>query len=172
MIVVWILLGLIAAVLVLAAVLPSRFTITKTITIARSPADVYRKVSDLNQYREWNPWQKMEPTSQQTVTGEPSTVGHRYAWNGKKIGIGSLTLRSGVPGQAVDFDLQFIKPWKSSADDTWRLEPEAGGTRVIWSNTGALPYPMGRLFGPLISKGLNKQFEQGLSNLKALCEQD
>lgn len=170
MIVVWILLGIIVAALALAAVLPSRFSITKTVEIARPPAEVYRKISDLNVYREWNPWQQMEPTSQQTVTGEPGTVGHRYAWNGKKIGIGSLTLRRGVPAEAVEFDLQFIKPWKSSADDTWRFEPVAGGTRVTWSNNGALPYPMGRLFGPLISKGLNKQFEQGLGNLKALCE--
>jgi len=170
MTVVWILLGIIATLLVLAAVLPARFDVTKTILIDRAPAEVFRNISDLNKYRQWNPWQKTEPSSQPMVSGEPGTVGHRYAWNGKKIGIGSLTVRKLQPNDAVEFDLQFIKPFSSNADDLWKLQSEGTATRVTWSNSMPLPYPMGRLFGPLLSKGLNKQFEEGLVNLKALVE--
>lgn len=170
MIVVWILLGVIVALLALAAVLPSRFEVTKSIVIDRPPPEVYRNVSDLNKYRQWNPWQKSEPGSHQVVTGEPGTVGHRYEWNGKKIGIGSLTVRKVQPIDAVELDLKFIKPFATDADDTWKLTPEGSGTRVEWSNSMPLPYPMGRLFGPLLSKSLNKQFEEGLVSLKALVE--
>lgn len=171
MIVLWIVLGLVAAVLLTAALLPARYAITRSTTIARPPGVVFDAIANLNRYREWNPWQKSEPESRQTVTGEPGAIGHAYAWDGKKIGAGSLTLRKTVPGQAIEFDLRFIRPWKSSADDTWRFEPEGeNGTRVTWSNTGGLPYPMGRLFGPILSKTLGKQFEEGLASLKQLVE--
>jgi hypothetical protein len=41
---------------------------------------------------------------------------------------------------------------------------------VTWQNSGQLPWPMARLMGPMINKGLNKQFGIGLDNLKKLCE--
>jgi len=170
MIVVYVLLGLIGTVLLIAALLPSSYAVSKSIHIARAPLEVHGKIADLRYYKEWNPWQKTDPGAVSTITGTPDTIGHRYGWNGKKVGEGSLTLRKRDPGQAIEFDLEFIRPFKSRADDLWTFVPEAGGTRVTWSNNGPLPYPMARLFGPMLTKQLNKQFEAGLVDLKALCE--
>lgn len=170
MIVVYILLGLVGALLLVAAVLPSSYAVSKSIVIARTPLEVHGKVADLNHYKDWNPWQKTDPSASSTITGQPDTVGHRYGWNGKKVGEGSLTLRKSDPGRALEFDLEFIRPFKSRANDLWAFEPATDGTRVTWSNNGPLPYPMARLFGPILKGQLEKQFEAGLSDLKALCE--
>jgi hypothetical protein len=71
----------------------------------------------------------------------------------------------------IHFDLEFFKPWKSKAKDNWHFESVGSNeTKVIWQNSGQLPWPMARLMGPMISKGLNKQFVEGLNNLKKLCE--
>ncbi|MCC6621527.1 MAG: SRPBCC family protein [Deltaproteobacteria bacterium] len=173
MIVLYILLGLVATVLIVAALMPSRYAVSKSTVIQRPPLDVYGKIADLRHYKEWNPWQKTDPGATFEITGPPDTVGHRYRWSGKKVGEGSLTVRTRDPGRSVEFDLQFIKPWATMADDRWRFEPDGpdgASTRVTWSNGGPLPYPMARLIGPMLSKTLNAQFEAGLRDLKALCE--
>ena len=48
---------------------------------------------------------------------------------------------------------------------------KSGETKVIWQNSGELPWPMARIMGPLINKNLNHQFEKGLSNLKKMVEE-
>lgn len=166
----YIILGLILLPLLIALFMPSGYKVEKSILINAPIESVYKKIADLNYYREWNPWQKSEPDSTSSISGEPDTTGHRYSWEGKKIGIGSLTLVNRSPYDSVHFDLQFIKPFKSQADDSWNFREEAGGTRVVWRNQGQLPYPVGRLISPSLTKTLNRQFEEGLNNLKSLSE--
>jgi ribosome-associated toxin RatA of RatAB toxin-antitoxin module len=171
MTVLYIILGFIALILLIAAMMPAVYSIEKTITVNSSPQTAYDKVANFNHYKDWNPWQKMEPTSKQTVTGNPGTIGHKYEWEGKKIGTGSLTVKDLKAPNSINIDLQFLKPWKAEAYDNWKFE-DAGNnqTKITWSNGGPLAYPMARLMGPMINKNLNTQFEEGLRNLKTLCE--
>ncbi|NCU04298.1 MAG: SRPBCC family protein [Chitinophagaceae bacterium] len=171
LVILYVVLGLIALALLIAAVLPGKYLVEKTIVIKRPAAEVYNKVADLNYYKAWNPWAKMEPDAQTAITGSPMHVGHKYYWNGKKVGEGSLTVRSATPGKAINFDLVFLKPFKSAADDAWDFTDTADGTKVVWRNRGTFPFPVARLMGPSITKQLNGQFEEGLRNLKEMCEQ-
>ncbi len=160
----------IAALLIIAALLPGRYNIERTIIIQQPAELVMSKVSDLNYYSQWNPWQQSDPTAQKTITGTPATKGHRYAWEGKKTGVGHLTLQS-IDNRHIHFDLEFIKPFQSKANDNWLFEPwGAGETKVTWQNSGKFSWPVPRLMGPVILKGLGRQFEQGLVNLKKMCE--
>jgi hypothetical protein len=156
---------------IIAALMPAKYVIEKEIVIHQPPSVVFERIADFNYYRQWNPWQKSEPTAKYSRTGSPGTIGHRYEWEGKKIGSGSLTIKSLNPYNNIELDLEFIKPWKSKAFDNWKFEDlKNGSTKVIWHNSGPLPYPVARLMGPIISKNLNHQFEQGLSSLKEMCE--
>jgi len=170
MIALYILAGLFLAIFLIAAIMPGRYKVEKSITINKPASEVFPKVANLNHYRDWNPWQKTEPDSKSTITGTPGTVGHKFEWEGKKIGAGSLTIKSVQPHTSLLLDLEFIKPWKSTADDAWTFEENGGQTKVTWKNQGPLTYPAARLMGPMINKNLNQQFEQGLKNLKEVCE--
>lgn len=170
MMILYILLAVIALILLVAAVLPGKYLVEKSITINRPPAEVFNKIANLNHYKEWNPWQKEDPGAQSTITGDPMHVGHKYHWSGKKVGEGSLTIRSTVPSKAINFDLQFVKPFKSEAIDAWDFTETTGGTKTVWRNSGELPFPVARLMGPYLNKQLNRQFEAGLQNLKEMCE--
>ncbi len=151
--------------------MPGKYTIEKSIVINASPDRVYNNVADLNNYRDWNPWQKMEPGAKANISGTPKTPGHKFEWEGKKIGQGSLTIKALNPPYKADIELEFIKPWKSIASDNWTFEDlNNGSTKVTWHNHGPLAYPMARLMGPVINKNLSHQFEQGLKNLKEMCE--
>lgn len=170
MIVLYILLGLIVIILLAAFLMPKSYNVEKTIVIGQPAASVMGKISDLNYYSQWNPWQQTDPTATSTVTGNPGVPGHSYAWSGKKIGMGSLTLKS-LDDKHIHFDLQFLKPWKAKANDNWLFEPWGDGeTKVTWQNSGDLAWPIARLIGPMLNKSLNQQFEKGLQNLKKMCE--
>lgn len=171
MIIVYVILGLIGLVLLVAAMMPKNYNVEKTAIIKKSVPDVMNKVGDLNSYSQWNPWQQMEPTAKSNITGTPKTPGHKYEWEGRKVGVGSLTLAS-LDNKHIHFILEFLKPWKAKAKDNWLFEPwgDGGETKVTWQNSGELPWPMARLMSPMINKNLNHQFEVGLGNLKKLCE--
>lgn len=170
MIVFYIIAAVLAGLLLSAVWMPKTFNIEKTIVINQSLPLVMDHIADLNHYSMWNPWQQTDPSTQMKITGTPKTIGHRYEWTGKKVGTGSLTLID-IDEKHIHFDLQFLKPWKSSAKDNWLLEPWGdNGTKITWQNSGGLPWPVARLVGPMLTRSLNKQFETGLKNLKALCE--
>src|SRR5690606_10814008 len=142
----------------------------KTVIISKPLPEVRERIIDLENYSKWNPWQQMDPAAQKRITGRAGAPGHKYEWNGKKVGNGSLTLRE-TDERNANFDLQFIKPMKSTASDNWHFEPiSQNETIVTWNNNGELPYPSARLIGPLLKKNLDKQFNEGLSNLKKMCE--
>lgn len=171
MIVLYILAAFLAILILLAFLLPGKYNVQKSIIINSSIPKCFDMVADLNNYRDWNPWSKMEPEAKKTISGTPKTVGHRYAWEGKKIGIGSLTVKKIDPDKAIELDLEFVKPFKSLADDNWVFEQLTNNqVKITWSNSGALPAGMARLMGPMITKNLNKQFEQGLNSIKEICE--
>ncbi len=170
MIIIYILLALIVLLLLTAFMMPKSYNVEKTMIIKKSSENVKSRVGDLNQYAIWNPWQQSEPTSTKTITGTPNTPGHKYAWQGKKIGVGSLTINS-LDNKHIHFDLEFLKPWKAKAKDNWLFEQWGDGeTKITWQNSGELPWPMARLMGPMITKNLNHQFGIGLENLKKMCE--
>lgn len=161
---------LIIGVLVAAALMPKVYNIEKTIVINKPVREVMNRIGNLNEYALWNPWQQTDPKAQKTITGEPNTPGHKYAWEGKKVGMGSLTLRD-IDEKHIHFDLEFLKPWKAKAKDNWLFEHWGNSeTKVTWQNSGDLPWPMARLMGPMLNKNLNHQFGIGLNNLKQLCE--
>ena len=172
MIIIYIILSLIIGLLISAALFPKNYNIEKSAIIKKPVADVMDKVGNLNFYSLWNPWQQSDPTTKSTVTGTPHSPGHKYAWEGKKTGVGSLTINS-LDEKHIHFLLEFFKPWKSKAKDNWLFEPwgDGGETKVTWQNSGDLPFPVARLMGPVINKNINHQFEAGLSNLKKMCEE-
>ena len=168
---VFIFIGLVLAVLLVSAFMPSRYYVEKIAIINRSVSEVRDKVGDLNYYASWNPWQQADPSATKTVEGTPKTSGHKYSWQGKKVGTGSLTITA-IDNKHIHFDLEFLKPWKSHAKDNWLFEEwGTDGTKVTWQNSGELPWPMARLMGPIINKNLNHQFQKGLNNLKKMVEE-
>jgi Polyketide cyclase / dehydrase and lipid transport len=171
MLVVYIILGCILGILLLAYLMPSKYMVEKSTIIKKSVVEVMEKVGDLNFYSQWNPWQQMDPTAKSNITGTPKTVGHKYEWEGKKVGVGSLTINS-IDEKHIHFNLEFIKPFSSKAKDNWLFEEWGDGSeaKITWQNSGELPWPMARLMGPYLNKQLNQQFEAGLRNLKKMCE--
>ncbi len=116
------------------------FKVDQSTIIEKDVSEVYSSIADFKQWPVWSPWLCQEPACDYSVDGEPGTVGHKQNWNGTFIGSGSMQLASATENESLDYQLNFIKPWKSKAQVGFKLSPEGNGTRVTWWMDGNLPF--------------------------------
>jgi hypothetical protein len=161
----------IAAVLVVAALKPSNFRIERAATFERhAPADIYPLLADFQHWREWSPWESLDPGMKRTYSGADQGVGAVYAWDGnRKVGSGRMEIVEARPGELVRLKLDFLAPMKARNMTDFILARQGNGTRVTWSMYGPSPY-MSRLFGTFVSidKLVGQDFQRGLVNLQAV----
>lgn len=158
--------------LIVAALRPSAFRISRSATVDASPAQAFDKVNDLHEFQTWNPWAKIDPKATETYEGSASGVGAIYRWSGNShVGAGSMTITEVQPNRLVRMKLEFLKPFKGTNDVEFTFEPEGNQTRVSWTMSGRYVFPA-KLFGLFcnMEKMIGGQFEKGLATLKSLLE--
>lgn len=174
-----IVLGLILVVVVLIGVLlalasrqPDSFKLERTAKINASPEKVFAVLNDFHSWKDWSPWEKLDPDMRKTFSGSESGVGALYAWEGNKdVGQGSMEITESVPDSRIALDLKFIKPFKAENVTEFTLAPDGEGTRVTWAMSGKM-IMVSKIMSLFVSmdKMVGKDFEKGLANLKALLE--
>lgn len=149
----------------------SEFTVSRSTTIAASPASVHALVDDFHAWRSWSPWEGLDPTLARSYTGPDAGVGAHYAWTGnRKAGAGSMEITASS-AENIAITLAFLKPWKATNAVTFGFEPDGDGTRVTWTMSGQHA-GLGKLFALFMSmdKLVGKDFEKGLASLKDQAE--
>jgi hypothetical protein len=173
-----ILLGIAAAVSVAVIVVlglalsqPDKFKLERSIAISADPAKIYGNLDDFKRWEAWSPWEKLEPSMNKTYTGPPSGVGSSYAWEGKEVGSGRMTVTDSRPGQQLTIRLEFLKPFEATNTTVFELTPKGSGTEVRWIMTGENNM-FGKVMGVFadMDSMVGKDFESGLSALKRVSE--
>ncbi len=160
---------LIAVLIVIIALRPSDFRVTRSATVAAPPADVFAQVNDLRKWEAWSPWAKIDPAMKQTYEGPPAGVGAVSTWSGNcKVGEGRNTIVESRPNEAILCKLEFFKPFKATNAAEFTFKPEGGQTLVTWSMSGKNNF-MVKAFGMFMNcdKMIGSQFEQGLAQLNS-----
>jgi uncharacterized protein YndB with AHSA1/START domain len=164
--------SLVAVFLIVAATRPDTFRYERRATIAASPAAVFGFINDPRRFQDWSPWAKLDPQCKIVFTGPASGVGSAFAWEGNnKVGAGSMTCLTSRPAELLEFRLEFLRPMKATNTARFALQPDGGGTTVVWSMDGKNNL-VGKVFGLLVDcdKMIGKDFEKGLASLKTLAE--
>ncbi|TZF80816.1 SRPBCC family protein [Pedobacter sp. BS3] len=162
---------IIAAIYVLVGLaLPKTYFISRSAEIQAADSVVFNNVADLNQFVKWEPWSKMDTTAKVEIKGTPAQPGHCYTWHGKKTGEGQMEIIHLEPNKQVDFKLAFIQPWQSVADTKFIFEPINQGTKVTWTMSGENKSFLERWMMLCMKGSMEKQFDEGLADLKKLCE--
>lgn len=149
-------------------------TIERSIVITAPAGRITPLLSDLHRWVEWSPWEGQDPNLQRTYGGEPGAVGSTYAWKGnRKAGAGDMTVTRIAP-DAVDVDLRFTAPFRSTSVAAFRLAEDDQGsaaTRVVWTMTSPQNL-MAKVMGTFIDmdKLIGGDFEKGLAKLKTAVE--
>jgi hypothetical protein len=175
-----ILIGVAGVLVLFVAVVATRrstYHVERKLEVA-APADlVFGVLNDLHQFAGvlvlfGSPWETLDPNMRKTFEGPAAGVGQSYAWSGKKVGKGKMTIEESVPGQKVGMKLVFVKPMESTATCGLTLARTPTGSFVTWSMDGKHNF-IGKAFGMFMDMDnmLGADIEKGLAQLKSVAEE-
>lgn len=173
MLALYIILGIVVLIAILAALAPKTYNVSRTIEISRPKAEVFDYLKYLKKQDEWSPWAKRDPTMEQKFTGVDGQVGAISYWKGnKEVGEGEQELTKIVDGERIESELRFLKPWQSESDAYLVTESiDANTTKVTWGFSGHNKFPMSIMMLFMnMDKMIGKDFEEGLASLKQKME--
>ncbi len=150
---------------------PAKFRVERSASITATPAAIYAILSDFRQSDCWSPWEKKDLNMQKTFSGSPSGKGAIHEWDGNhNVGSGRQEIVDVVPNSKIVIQLDFYRPFKGTNTVEFLLEPTGDSTTVRWIIYGPMNFIV-RVLCMNMDKMIGKDFEQGLSDLKAHLEQ-
>jgi len=146
------------------------FEMSRSTTIAAPPERIHALLDDFHVWREWSPWERVDPDLRRTFTGPDQGVGAHYAWSGnKKAGQGTMEIIESTPSSVV-VDLRFLKPFEATNLTRFDLNPSGAGTTVAKTMAGERSAVMGLMGKLYFDRAVGKDFDRGLAQLKAAAE--
>lgn len=162
---------LVAIALILAALKPDSFSISRSVNIKAPPEKIVPLINDFHNMQTWSAWEKVDPAMQRTYSGAASGVGAKYAWQGNKnIGSGSMEITELTPTK-IAMKLDFTAPFEAHNNVEFTLTPNNEGTVVTHVMSGPSPY-ISKVMSLVCSmdKMVSTKFEEGLASLKVAAE--
>ena len=142
-----------------------KINVKKSIQINAPVEKVFNTLNDFHNWKAWSPWLITDPEATVTVNDD----GKYYEWNGKRTGSGNMTVTNESAPNSVDYDLLFLKPWKSKAKVRFEFAAKDGGTEVSWFMDSSLPFFMFWM-KKMMTAFIGMDYERGLNMLKEYIE--
>lgn len=164
--------AIVLLILLMAAMKPASFSVSRSIVIAAPPQKIAALITDFHQWRSWSPWEGLDPAMRRSFSGAGSGVGAVYRWDGnRQVGSGRMEITEAASPARTVIKIDFLAPVAASNVSEFVLTPASGGTTVLWSMRGPMPF-ISRLMTVFVSMDslVGKDFEQGLAQLKAAAE--
>ena len=164
--------ALVALLVIVVALQPSEFRITRTTTVAAPPSAVFAQVNDFHRWEAWSPWAKLDPAARNTFDGAPAGAGAVFAWAGNsKVGEGRMTITESRPNELVRIRLEFMKPFAATNTAEFTFKPDGERTAVTWSMFGHNNF-IGKAVCLVMNmdKTLGGEFDKGLAAMKSVAE--
>ena len=152
---------------------PDRYTVTREKVVAAPASDVYGLVSDFHGWRQWSPWDELDPDMTRIYGENSSGEGATYAWKGNDdVGEGNMTITSVVPDRNVTIDLNFVTPFAAENVTRFDLVPAGEGTKVTWSMDASSGGIVGKAMGLFMDFDamIGDDFIKGLDKLEAAAK--
>lgn len=142
-----------------------KINVTRSATINSSIDNVYSKLNDFNHWVEWSPWLIMEEGVKVTIADDAKY----YEWKGERVGEGNMSITLEDGKNNIEYDLTFLKPWKSEAKVKFMLSDNNERTTVTWSMDSKLPFFMFWM-KKMMEGFVGMDYERGLNMLKDYIE--
>jgi len=168
----FIILGLVALLLIVALFVKKDFSITREVVINKPVTEVFNYVKYLKNQDNYSVWNQIDPAMKKSYTGTDGAVGFIYAWDSenKNAGQGEQEIKAIKENQRVDVEVRFKKPMEGTNNSS--IITTALGdsqTKVEWGFYGTSPYPM-NLLNLCMDGMIGGDLQQNLNNLKSLLE--
>ncbi len=142
-----------------------KMNVERSIMIDAPSEKIYAILNNFNEWQAWSPWLITEPEAKVTVSEDAKS----YEWEGNRTGSGNMSITNESENSLIDYDLNFVKPWKSKAKVRFRLEPKDGGTEVAWGMDSSLPFFMFWMT-KMMTAFISMDYDRGLRMLKEYVE--
>lgn len=123
---------------------------------------------DYRQWPAWSPWLITEPGAQLIYSPAQGEVGSNYSWEGELVGAGDMVLAE-IKDNQLDMQLQFVKPFKSTARVVFDIVAQGDATEITWNMHGKLPFFMFFMVEKMKS-WIGMDYDRGLNMLKDYLE--
>jgi len=163
---------IVALYLIIAALQPSEFTITRSATTSAPAEAVFAQVNDFHKWEAWSPWAKLDPNARNSYEGPAAGVGAVCSWSGNmQVGQGRMTIVESRQNESIRLNLDFVKPMKAHNIAEFTFKTAGNQTKITWTMSGKKCF-MGKAFGLLMNcdKMVGSMFEKGLAGMKSLAE--
>lgn len=142
-----------------------KINVDRTKTINAPIEKVYNSLKNMGEWPKWSPWLIMDPKATVDVNDQEDY----YEWEGKRVGSGNMRVVNSAVNKYIDYDLTFLKPWKSSAKVKMELKPDGDQTVVTWHMDSSLPFFMFWMKN-MMKAFIGNDYERGLNLLKDYIE--
>jgi uncharacterized protein YndB with AHSA1/START domain len=162
----------VAVFLVVVAMQPSEFRITRSARFAAPPEAAFAQVNDFHRWEAWSPWAKLDPAARNSFEGPTAGTGAKFAWAGNdKVGEGRMEILESRPGELVRIKLDFVKPMEGTSLTEFTFKPEGDQTAVTWTMSGHHSF-VEKAFCLFVNmdKMVGGDFERGLAAMKSQAE--
>lgn len=165
---------MVIALLLFTMTRPATFRVERSTDIQTTPEKIFPFINDFHQWKQWSPWEHIDPLLKRTYGGAAAGKGTRYAWEGNnKVGSGQMEILESAEPSRILIQLDFLKPFAARNAAEFILTEQDGNTTVTWAMYGANSF-MAKVMSLFVSmdRMIGAQFEQGLANLKQVAERD
>jgi len=139
--------------------------VERSITIAADVKKAKSIITNFNHWKFWSPWLTLDPDAHVIVAPDGKT----QEWDGNRIGAGRMTITA-EKDSVINYDLTFLKPWKSEAKADFLIEPDGeSGTKLTWTMDGSLPFFM-FFMKNMMERMVGMDYDRGLLMLKDYIE--
>ena len=169
-IVLWILF-FIALYIAVGYFLPKVVYVENKVEINASVKTAYSQVIDLHSWNHWSKWNKIDPEMKVKYVnnGVGKMAGYFWESDNRKVGNGSIMIFETAIKDSIALSIAFSE--KGEARSTFQFEEKDGKSIVKWSLKYDLgQYPQLWWLASSMKKNIGRDFEESLTNLKALCE--
>ncbi len=169
----YIILAIIAVIIIAGLLISTDMKASREVIINKPKHEVFNYIKYLKNQDNFSKWASMDPDMKKEYRGVDGTVGFVSAWEGnKKVGQGEQEITAIEEGRSLDFDLRFIKPFKSFAKAQMTTEAVTeNSTKVTWSFQTKMPFPFNIMRVIMnMDKAIGNDFSTGLNNLKSIME--
>lgn len=139
--------------------------ISKSVMIDAPAEKILPAINDFDHWGKWSPWLIMEPEATVKVAEDKKS----YSWQGKRVGEGKMSITNENGKKSIDYDLTFLKPWKSEAKVRFELTPQGEQTKVTWLMDSSLPFFLFWM-KKMMEAFVGMDYERGLVMLKDYVE--
>ena len=142
-----------------------KMQISRSVEIDAPIEKIYSSLTNFKEWPNWSPWLIAEPGCKISYAED----GKSYEWEGQRIGSGNMEITDTAPNHMIDYNLVFLKPWKSKAKVKFLLEEKDNGVNVTWTMDSSLPFFM-FFMKKMMEAYVGADYERGLEMLKPYLE--